>query len=482
MSCGVLSIWHSGGGRCSQVVCSPIWMCCRRLDGWFGSLSVPSQSGDVECDSFASTHHITSGGDHVMQRLEFDSHPVWVTASAILERVEGIEPADADETTELERIAFLVTYLLEHKDMAAQYGAFFTKPMLDAPVANLNQANSYLSSRESTPANRAQTKQAIPQVEAILTHMAPWPRRYGRGAQVSQMTTLFEDLLARQGTHLREQEERQIEVIGHLEALDTAGEERHQAVLKSLETVEASGQKVSDQIDAASGRIDEVVQTGLKTIDGLKEKNNESYSKWLEGIDGAWRDDYKRYFESVQAHQKDADEALASLKKTVQEHQNLTTLSAADTLAKHFASQSTSSHKASVLLFVLGFLFLVAAAAPFVPLLFDQGDTASWPSIVLRLSFGVLAGSAATVAFRLGGRFSNEATSSQRMEMELPTFGPFLATVTGQDNVDAARLELVDRAFGKSYIAHLGQSQDEDSVPVAGLTDIINAIARVANK
>ncbi|MHA7292903.1 hypothetical protein ACX80G_03385 [Arthrobacter sp. HLT1-21] len=419
-----------------------------------------------------------------MQREQFDSHQIWAATRTALDRAREIEPLDDVESKELERIQFIMDYVMSHQDMGTVYAAFFTQQMLDTPLPYVTQVNEMLAYRHATAGHRAQTTQAVPQAEAMLFYMASWPRRYAKGGQVNQMSTLFENLLERQAEELEARKSKQAEVIRHLNKLQEAGDERADEVRSALSDLETVGRKVSIQIEAASGRIDEVVQNGLTTIDGLKQKNSEMFQDWVEGIDAEWRDDYKKYFDAIAAKRKRADEELESLKATVAEHEKLTSLSAADTLAQHFMKQAASSSWISLGLFVLGFLFLIAAAVPFGILLTEAGDLSdtSWPGIVLRLSFGVLAGSAATVAIRLGGRFSNEATASKRMEMELRTFGPFLATVAEQKDVDTARLELIDRAFGKSYVTQLSNKADEDTVPVSGLTQIIEAIGRLTPK
>ncbi|MGV0110536.1 hypothetical protein [Arthrobacter sp. CP30] len=418
-----------------------------------------------------------------MKRSEFDSHPLWKMVEDALDQVESIEPVDGDEAVELERIQFLLDYVLSHREMGTAYAAFFTGPMLDSLVSHVQQVSSYMANRVSTTQYRAHTTSAIPYAESLLVDMAPWPRRYAKGAAVTQMNTLFEDLLEMQAKHLKQQEVRQANVLQRFDSIEDSMLEKQNATQVSLGRVEASAMKVSDQIVAASTRIDQVVQTGLETIDGMKAQNSDAFKEWRVQTDNQWKADYNRIEKDLVLRNAQADDALLKLQGTISDYEKLSSLGAADVLAKHFATASRNARLSSSGLFVLGFIFLIAAAIPFIPLILTAVDSPpSWESIGVRASFGVLAGSAAAVAIRLGSRFSNEATAGKRMEMELRTFGPFLATNADQENVDSARLELVDRAFGKSYIAHLGAKPDEDTVPVSGLTDIINAISRVTGK
>ncbi len=64
------------------------------------------------------------------------------------------------------------------------------------------------------------------------------------------------------------------------------------------------------------------------------------------------------------------------------------------------------------------------------------------------------------------------------MDLELRSFGPFLANVTEKDNVDAARIELLDRAFGKAYGAPDADDKEE-VVQVSTIMQIINAASKL---
>ena len=64
------------------------------------------------------------------------------------------------------------------------------------------------------------------------------------------------------------------------------------------------------------------------------------------------------------------------------------------------------------------------------------------------------------------------------MALELQTFGPFLANVKDKNTVDGARLELVDRAFGKSYVPNDGDSST-DAVPVTAFAHILELVKAI---
>ena len=67
------------------------------------------------------------------------------------------------------------------------------------------------------------------------------------------------------------------------------------------------------------------------------------------------------------------------------------------------------------------------------------------------------------------------------MGLELQTFDPFLANVSEAAMVDTARLELVDRAFGKSYVP-TESSKEEDVIAVSTMSQILGAITKVVGR
>lgn len=104
-----------------------------------------------------------------------------------------------------------------------------------------------------------------------------------------------------------------------------------------------------------------------------------------------------------------------------------------------------------------------------------------WGRIVIRVALGGLLGSAAAVVVRLGGRFLAQAAAAKRMELELRTFEPFLANVKKRESVDQARLEIVDRSFGRAYETRT-TADKEDSVELSALGQITDTISKLLPK
>jgi hypothetical protein len=170
---------------------------------------------------------------------------------------------------------------------------------------------------------------------------------------------------------------------------------------------------------------------------------------------------------------------LERLRESEKDFETLSKAAATDKLAGHFAAEAKSGRRLAIILYVVGAVFIAAAASPLF-LLLVPGNLGTdietrWEQIVIRAGIGVAAASVATVAIRLGGRFLSSANVAKRMELDLKTFGPFLADVN-QIEADKARINLVERALGRPIES--GQDLREDSVSVAGMTQLLEVAAK----
>ena len=68
------------------------------------------------------------------------------------------------------------------------------------------------------------------------------------------------------------------------------------------------------------------------------------------------------------------------------------------------------------------------------------------------------------------------------MELELRAIGPFLANVEKAGKVDDARIELVSKAFGKTYSDSNATARDkkDESIPVTTASQLIDLVERIS--
>jgi hypothetical protein len=184
--------------------------------------------------------------------------------------------------------------------------------------------------------------------------------------------------------------------------------------------------------------------------------------------------------EAIHEQERQGSEALDRLLESESGFANLSAAAATDKLAGHFATEAKTGRAVGMWLYIAGGVLIATAASPLLLLLLpgnlsSDADT-RWEQLVIRAGIGAALASAATVAIRLGGRFFANANVTKRMELDLKTFGPFLANVDPKE-ADKARINLVERALGKP--AELGNGSREDSVSIGGMSQLLDAASKL---
>lgn len=419
-----------------------------------------------------------------MHRQAFEEHAIWAQIESALERVKEIQDTQppAEEVPSLLRVEFLLKHVASYKSLAPTSSALFNDALFAPVQSSIGQIISHFQQRQASYSYRSHTDHALAAAESLLPQIALWPRPYARGAQVQQITTLYEDLIEMQAQQISSFEARYDETRAKMVNLVSDFDAKKAEVEGVFEKYRTDALAVAGSVDHEKGRIDDVVQKGLEKVNDLQGKNTEAFAEWKKQIS----DELKSYTEeqkrAIDNALTNASGALKSLKEKETEYANISAAAGGAKLANEFNTEATSGQELGLRLYMIGFGVLVLAALPLVLWLFwppisQQGD-GIWPHFLIRISLGVLGASAATVLIRLGSRFVTGATASKRMALELQTFGPFLANVKDKETVDSARLELVDRAFGKSYAPGESDSKD-DAVPVSAFAHILDLVKAI---
>ncbi|MBT2250287.1 hypothetical protein JHV56_16430 [Arthrobacter sp. BHU FT2] len=419
-----------------------------------------------------------------MHRQAFEEHAIWAQIESAIERVKEVQDTQppAEEVPSLLRIEFILKHVASYRSLAATSSALFNDQLLGPVQSIVAQLVSYLQQRQASYNYRSYTDNALGSAESLLVQIGNWPRPYAKGAQIQQINTLYEGLLEMQEQQIAEFEARYDATRDKLGQLVTDFDAKKAQVEGQFELYRTEALAVSSSVDHEKSRIDDVVQKGLEKVAELQARNTDAFAEWKQQVS----DELEEYTDG----QKDAiDRALTSaagalkrLKENEKEYANISAAAGGAKLAAEFNAEATDGQKLGLQLYTIGFGVLILAALPLVLWLFwppaiQEGD-GIWQHFLIRISLGVLGASAATVLIRLGSRFVTSATASKRMALELQTFGPFLANVTDKETVDSARLELVDRAFGKSYAPGESDSKD-DAVPVSAFAHILDLVKAI---
>jgi len=422
-----------------------------------------------------------------MLRADFDNHPLWDTLRTTDEYLNTIFSEHfADDLPNLERIWLQEEYVRSFDAIASTRAAFFTSQMLDAVHVIWAQVNNELDGRVSTgPGGSSYVAQAATQAESALMQMGPWPRAYGKGGEVRQMRTLFEELLEVQRASIDALRKEHTVLREEVKKFRTEIEDKRTSVAEELSTTTGSLDDLEVKIIDQRATVDAAVAEASRKVDSLTKVNDENFEGWaverVEDFNGRFDPLHKE----IKSKVVDAKAEYSELLKAKESYTKLVGAIAADEIALRFQKEAMWGRITGIALYSLGFLFLAGAALPLVFLLFDHktesaGDEIQWGRVIIRLSIGILAGSAATVVIRLGGRLINSANASKRMELELRAIGPFLADVADPEKVDDARIDLVNKAFGKTYEGASSEKYKSDDVPVTTIEQVANLVQAVS--
>lgn len=223
------------------------------------------------------------------------------------------------------------------------------------------------------------------------------------------------------------------------------------------------------------------------SVADLSEQNSGAYKLWTSEREKAFEGEFAPLRGAIAEKLESADAEYDLLLSAKEKYTKLVSAIAADEVASQFESEAMWGRRNGTRFYVTGFTLLVAAAIPLIWLIFDTPRTGSgpvnWTSIITRLAIGVLAGSAATVAIRLGSRLTNNANAIKRMELELRAIGPFLANVSEKPKVDDAFIELVGKAFGNTYAETKPtggtNESSEDRTSVTAISQAVDLLERL---
>lgn len=427
-----------------------------------------------------------------MLRAEFDNHPLWAVLNAVEDQLNQIaDQHQPDELANVERVRVQIAYVRSFDVVASTRSAFFHASMLANVQGVWDQVHASLATRVANGIGYANyVQQGADQAETGLLQMAPWPRPYGKGGEVKQMNTLFEQLLEAQRISIdalaKEHEKLRNEIVDYDGQVEAKRDEVNTALAGAQTTLAALELTIEEQKTELSTAVGEATTA----VEALTEKNSKAYKEWRAEREAEFKDDFQPLRNDIAAQLESAHAEYEELIGAKEKYTKLVSAIAADEVASRFETEAGWGRKAGNWFYVLGFALLVLAAVPLVWLVFEAGKASdgsvNWTAIISRVAIGVLAGSAATVAIRLGSRLIANANAVKRMELELRAIGPFLANVSEKPMVDEAFIDLVGKAFGNTYAETTNPGATKESgddkvsvTTVAQLLDLVEKARKV---
>jgi uncharacterized protein YukE len=420
-----------------------------------------------------------------MLRSDFETHPLWGSITSIEQGLDSlVDQAPEQEQPLISRIRFYLANVRTMGDVAASNAALVSQAMLDQVHGPISDVSTWVTNRINSGPGNGYLDNAANSAEATLIPLGPWPRPYGTGGQVKQMRTLYEELLEQQRLGVEELAAAHRRILDQVEAAESGLQTHAGTVRTEIDQLRTDASTVARTVDDQKARVDEVIAGGLAAVDELRTKNTESFEKFRGEESDRFESAFAPLREQIRTDVDRADALLEHLRDTNRKFENLSTAAAADLLAGEFAREARFGRQIGTAWYGIALVAIALAALPFLSLLadttLDADGVVEWGRIVLRIALGVLLGSAAAVAVRVGGRFLAQASQTKQKELEFRAFEPFTANVGDREAVDIARLELVDRSFGRA-----GASSDDsksDAVEVSTLARLLESLSKFVSR
>jgi hypothetical protein len=260
-----------------------------------------------------------------MLRSEFDNYPLWNTIERIESAAQQIkEEGHAPDVPPLETVLFYVRHVRSFRELATTSSALFSAAMLEPVARVMTSVENSLNFRMTNGTQYvSQLTDAAVTAETSLMHMGPWPRPYARGGQVTQISTLFEDLLELQRSSVAALEQSHINLQAEIVEWETAGAATVAKTSDSLEAFRAAGEAIAADITSEQVRIDNVVTEGLNRVSSIETENTDRYKAWIANREAEFLKEFLPLKEQIVEDLVTSRETLDRLKETNTQFQNL---------------------------------------------------------------------------------------------------------------------------------------------------------------
>lgn len=185
----------------------------------------------------------------------------------------------------------------------------------------------------------------------------------------------------------------------------------------------------------------------------------------------------------VEAHKTQASESLASIEALKEKAEKLVGAVGRTGLSGGFQQWEAAERKHADQMRLVAIIFGVLAALSIVGLLgarasiSDEDNRFDVPLAISSLALPAALGGVATYAGRESARHRRNQVIARRTELELASFGPFIADLTAEQQAEVTAL-FTTVFFGQA-IAHTAASGDEDAGPQAISKEVLGQLAAI---
>ncbi|GHF60972.1 hypothetical protein FHX82_002721 [Amycolatopsis bartoniae] len=321
-------------------------------------------------------------------------------------------------------------------------------------------------------------------LDQVLNLYGSWPIITAKGGAAAQANRTFKEyrrLAEKAIDDLRSQLKDMGHELSNQANLDQA--RQHQAQTRLSELEDEVG-KLTNKISADESRLDSALTTSNEAFSESQRRRQEEFEQWIKEQGDNMTELAKPSLDATSAAKNEAEATLQDILKLHKDVEKVSGKATAAILAKDYGSYSTREWVSGILFYFLGFGILGFVAWHLIQTLGQISiiSTPSWQYVSLKLGVTVTAAVAAGVSFRVASAAISRAGTNKRVQLELGTIGTFLADVNDEERVKQAKMEFVDRMFGRAWETRVENASAKESSELTIIEKFIELTGKFTGK
>lgn len=385
-----------------------------------------------------------------MDSERFENHILWSKPTEVSDAMAAMEPVSDSVEESFSAIGFIASQLSGFRSGDAR---LFNVGQLDTANSSWQDVVTYLGHHRDNPTSTYH-ENARSHAEAWLQTAGGWFRPTSDSVPIANQARIeYETLIASYraaNTALRAQ----------MSANDTAAGERQNALdaqVQSLkETVEncqallASMQTTIKEEEAA---LQAALTTHAETFRAAQDKRGTDFTDWLQRKEISFDELVEPHLLGVQASERKGEEILEHIKSLGDQTDNAAGRTTGHILAENFKTSAKDELASGNWSFWVGVGLSISGVAwlVFVAIVtFSERNDFNWNWVSIKIALALALGGVATVLIRRGQHAQETSRAYKRTELELRAIGPFLSDIEDRKIAENAKVEFLQRTFGRS--------------------------------
>lgn len=391
--------------------------------------------------------------DGVMEASDFESHPLWEMPElmyAVLDEFEGSGSADKLSPDAFSRLRWIAAQLEKFRSVDSR---FFLIEQLREAADQWQAVLSYLENHRNNPTGGYDLG-AVSYAEGWLHASGMWQRpQVSSNVLAKQAKTEYETLVSSyQTVNRRLAELLEEERSAALESASAWADQVRKLEMKVSEA-QQSLENLESTIKADKRILEDAVTSHDEIFRSAQTDRTTVFADWLKKQREDFGELAKPHVDALKATDSEGAEILKKIRSLGDQTDVAAGQTTGHILAEEFKKSSAAELKsgnasfwAGVVVALIGVGWLVGVA---IATFNDRGEF-NWNWIALKISLTLALGGVATVLIRRGQNSQATARDYKRTELELRAIGPFLSDIKTTAIAEKAKVDFLERTFGRS--------------------------------